>query len=76
MDEVFLYHTTSLTEKMLTESRTGNYISIEFAAHPCAMGQKDSLGVDDPHIPPGKPWPHHLLGGGPHTWRPTAEPSG
>lgn len=28
------------------------------------------------HVPPGKPWPHRLLGGGPHTWQPTAEPIG
>lgn len=27
-------------------------------------------------VPPGKPWPRHLLVGGPHRPRPTAEPGG
>lgn len=65
---------------MLTESRIGNYSPSREAAmpmgSPCIVGQRCILGRDDPHVPPGKPLPHHPLAGRLHTWRPTAKPGG
>ena len=71
---------------MLTKSRICAYSVSREAAMPvgglsyntvgCIVGQRHTLGRDDPHLPPGKPWPRHPPVGCLHTWQPTAKPGG
>ena len=71
---------------MLTKSRICAYSVSREAAMPVGglsyntvgsiVGQRHTLGRDDPHLPPGKPWPRHPPVGCLHTWQPTAKPGG